>query len=98
MAGQSDTDRLDNVAPGDIIALELPNDDLPNDDLPNDDGADVRQFKVVHKDSNGATIIITLEGDDGETCDIELPGDTVVTRSLESKWESEQSPTPHEGS
>ena len=93
MAGQSDTDRLDNVAPGDIIAL-----DLPNDDLSNDDGADARQFKVVHKDSNGATIIITLEGDDGETCDVELPGDTVVTRSLESKWESEQSPTPHEGS
>ena len=30
-----------------------------------------------------------------ETFDAELPSDTAVTRALESKWESAQSPTPH---
>ena len=90
MTAQSDTDRLDNVAPGDLISLALP-----------DAGDDPRQYKVVHTDSrddpSGTTMIVTLEGDEGETCDVELPGDTVVTRTLESKWESPQSPTPHDG-
>ncbi|CAA0134149.1 Uncharacterised protein [Mycolicibacterium vanbaalenii] len=90
MAGQTDNDRLENVAPGDIIALQLP--DRPGDGRP---------YKVVHKDSSevNATpaIIVTLEGDDGETFDAELPADTAVTRALESKWESAQSPTPHTG-
>lgn len=88
MAGQTDNDRLDNVAPGDIISLHLP--DRPGDG---------RAYKVVHKDSSEVnatpTVLVTLEGDDGETFDAELPADSAVTRALESKWESAQSPTPH---
>ncbi len=103
MAGQSSDDRLENVAPGDIISLRL-------SDEP---GAVVGQYKVVHKDplvhrdkvaqrdpnesATTSTIVVTLAGDDGETLDVELPADTVVNRSLESKWESEQSPTPNQG-
>ncbi|KWX57227.1 hypothetical protein [Mycobacterium sp. NAZ190054] len=91
MTAQPDSDRLDSVAPGDLISLPLP--DAP-------DAAD-RQYKVVHIDPEGASsdgaILMTLEADDGQTFDVELPGDTVVTRTLESKWESPQSPTPHEG-
>lgn len=88
---QSGTDRIDNVAPGDVISLTPPN--APD--------GDTRQYKVVHtdagEDASGKTMIVTLEGDDGEMCDLELPADTVVTRTLESKWESPQSPTPHDG-
>lgn len=83
MTAQSDNDRLGNVAPGDLIELTLP-------------GSAVRQYKVVHKESTGDMIIATLAGDDGETRDVELPADTVVVRTLESKWESPQSPTPTE--
>ncbi|PRC43675.1 hypothetical protein C6A85_000000104115 [Mycobacterium sp. ITM-2017-0098] len=90
MTAQSDTDRLDNIAPGDLISLTLPN--APE--------RSASQYKVVHTDSrddpSGTTMIVTLEGDDGEMCDVELPGDTVVTRTLESKWESPQSPTPQD--
>jgi hypothetical protein len=91
MTAQSDTDRLDNVAPGDLIRL------TPRHAPENAS----RQYKVVHTDSrddpDGTTMVVTLEGDDGEMCDVELPGDTMVTRTLESKWESPQSPTPHDG-
>ncbi|WNG87461.1 hypothetical protein C6A87_027625 [Mycobacterium sp. ITM-2016-00317] len=91
MTAQPDTDRLDAVAPGDLISLPLP--DAP--------AAEDRQYKVVHIDRHGAlseeTILMTLEADDGQTFDVELPGSTVVTRTLESKWESPQSPTPNKG-
>ena len=96
MAGQSSDDRLESVAPGDII--ELPTSHGP--------GVVGQQYKVVHKDvvldddesAAVSTIVVTLEGDSGETFDVELPADAVVNRSLESKWESVQSPTPHQGS
>ncbi len=90
MTAQTENDRLDNVAPGDLIALTVPG-----------AGDQPRQYKVVHTDaragSAGPTMLVTLETDDGATCDVELPADTVVVRTLESKWESAQSPTPHEG-
>ena len=95
MSEQSDDARIEDVAPGDIISLERP-----------DSRGDSREYKVVHKDvvrpepddsAAEPTIIVTLEGDDGETFDVELPADNVVHRTLESKWESEQSPTPHDG-
>jgi hypothetical protein len=38
---------------------------------------------------------ITLAADDGDTFDIDLPAGSQVIRSLEAKWESPQSPTPH---
>ncbi|ANI42744.1 hypothetical protein [Mycolicibacterium vaccae] len=91
MTAQPESDRLDTVAPGDLISLPLP--DAPP--------AEDRQYKVVHIDRRGAsadeTMLITLEADDGQTFDVELPGDTVVTRTLESKWESPQSPTQNQG-
>ncbi|MGP4056750.1 hypothetical protein ACTWP6_18330 [Mycobacterium sp. 4D054] len=91
MTAQPDGDRLDSVAPGDLISLPLP--DAPD--------AQDRQYKVVHIDPNGASsdegLLLTLEADDGQTFDVELPGHTRVTRALESKWESPQSPTPHQG-
>lgn len=104
MTEQSNDDRLGNVAPGDIISLELPGKNAG-------DGREYREYKVVHKDvvhqdvvhrdsvnsDPNPTIIVTLEGDDGETFDAELPADSVVRRTLESKWESAQSPTPHDG-
>jgi hypothetical protein len=74
-------DRIDHVAPGDVITLDRGSGDQP--------------YRVVHKDSTDAGFIVTLEDDGGETFDVDLPGGTTVTRTLESKWESPQSPTPH---
>lgn len=92
MVEQSDKDLLENVAPGDIISLEFPDRHAGGG----------REYKVVHKDSAHSattpTIIVTLEGDEGANFDVELPADSAVHRSLESKWESAQSPTSHQGS
>jgi hypothetical protein len=89
MTTQSDTDRLDNIAPGDIISLRPPH--TPEGE---------HQYKVVHTDvgddPSHKTMVVTIEGDDGQMRDLELPADTIVTRTLESKWESPQSPTPHD--
>jgi hypothetical protein len=86
MAGNTEQDRIDNVAPGDLITLER-------------DGAPARQYKVVHKSSgesdSGTVFTVVLEGDDGQTFDLELTSGSEVIRSLESKWESPQSPTAH---
>lgn len=50
-------------------------------------------FRVVHKDAVDAGFLVTVEADGGETRDVELPAGATVTRTLESKWESPQSPT-----
>lgn len=73
--------RIDEVAPGDIVSL--------------DRGAGEQAYKVVHKESTDSGFMITFEGDDGETFQLEMGAGTPVKRSLESKWESSQSPTPH---
>ena len=90
MTGISDDARIDEVAPGDLVTL----------DVPGDERAGERQYKVVFVDapdtSERATFAVTLETDDGQTFDVELPGDAVVQRSMESKWESAQSPTATE--
>lgn len=90
MTGISDEARIDAVAPGDLVTL----------DVPGDERAGERQYKVVFVDasdtSERATFTVTVETDDGQTFDVELPGDTVVQRSMESKWESAQSPTATE--
>ncbi len=90
MTGISDDARIDAVAPGDLVTL----------DVPGDERAGERQYKVVFVDAPGtserATVTVTVETDDGQTFDVELPGDTVVQRSMESKWESAQSPTATE--
>ena len=90
MTGISDDARIDAVAPGDLVTLDVPGDERVGE----------RQYKVVFVDTpnstDNATFTVTVETDDGQTFDVELPGDTVVQRSMESKWESAQSPTATE--
>lgn len=81
MTEVSGNDRIDDVTPGDIIAV--------------DRGAGEQQYKVVFKDFTDGRYLVTLEDDGGETFDLDLAAGTTVKRSLASKWESGQSPTPH---
>jgi hypothetical protein len=81
MAEISGKDRIEDVAPGDVIAVER--------------GSGEKPYKVVFMDSSDSGYTVTLEGDNGETFQIDLAAGTTVKRSLESKWESAQSPTPH---
>lgn len=81
MAESSVDGLIDAVAPGDIVAL--------------DHGDVERAYKVVHKEEANSGYLITFEGDDGETFQLRLAAGAQVKRSLESKWESAQSPTPH---
>jgi hypothetical protein len=74
-------DRIEDVAPGDIIVV--------------DRGSGVQPYKVVFKDSADTGHVLTFEDDDGETFQLEIVAGTMVHRSLQSKWESPQSPTPH---
>jgi hypothetical protein len=80
MTEVSGKDRIDDVTPGDIIAV--------------DRGAGEQPYKVVFKDLTDDLYLVTLESDDGETFQVELAPGTAVKRSLASKWESGQSPTP----
>ncbi|WP_163799538.1 hypothetical protein [Mycolicibacterium sediminis] len=80
MASTSSEDRAADVAPGDLVDV--------------DRGDGPRPYKVVHRDDTtsggAAAVLFTFEDDDGETFDVEFAADAVVTRALESKWESEQ--------
>ncbi|WP_083452806.1 hypothetical protein [Mycolicibacterium goodii] len=58
--------RIDEVAPGDVIAL----------------GTGEPVCKVVHKEDTDSGVLLTFEGDDGVTFQRELPADTAVPRSL----------------
>ena len=90
MTGISDDARIDEVAPGDLVTLDVPGDERMGE----------REYKVVFvaapTSTDVPTFTVTVETDDGGTFDVDLPGDTVVQRSMESKWESTQSPTPTE--
>ena len=81
MSNASGNDLIDDVSPGDIVAV--------------DRGSGEQPYKVVFKDSTDAGYLITFEGDDGETFQLELTAGTRVTASLQAKWESAQSPTPN---
>ena len=81
MAESSVDGRIDTVAPGDVVAL--------------DRGDGEHAYKVVHKAEADSGYLITFEGDDGETFQLQVAAGSPVKRSLESKWESAQSPTPH---
>lgn len=81
MAEISGADPIDDVAPGDVISV--------------DRGSGEKSYKVVFMDSAESEYVVTLEGDDGETFQITLAAGATVKRSLESKWESAQSPTAH---
>jgi hypothetical protein len=82
MSNKSSNDRIDDVAPGDIIAVDRGT-------------GEARPYKVVFKDANDGGYVITYEDDGGETFQLDYPAGTRVARSLEAKWESGQSPTPH---
>ena len=78
------SDRIDDVAPGDILAVAR--------------GAGrTRPSKVVFKDfhERAGVYTVTFEDDDGETFQSDFAAGTVVTHAMESKWESADSPTPH---
>jgi hypothetical protein len=81
MFESANNDPIEDVSPGDIIAV--------------DRGSGVQPYKVVFKDSADAGYVLTLEGDHGATFQLDLAEGTMLRRSLESKWESPQSPTPH---
>lgn len=74
-------DLIDDVTPGDIIAV--------------DRGSGAQAYKVVFKDPTDTGYLVTLESDGGETFQLDLAAGTAVERSLEAKWESAQSPTPN---
>ena len=75
-------DPIEDVAPGDLISVDR-------------DGADEQPCKVVHKEEVGDGYLVTFEAPDAQTFDVRYPAGTRVTRSMETKWESDQSPTPH---
>lgn len=81
MSKVSGNDLIDDVSPGDIIAV--------------DRGSGEQPYKVVFKDTSDTGYVITFEDGTGGTFQLELAAGTKVTRSLESKWESAQSPTPN---
>ncbi|MGV0046054.1 hypothetical protein ACRU13_14995 [Mycobacterium colombiense] len=83
MSKVSGNELIDDVSPGDIIAV--------------DRGSGEQPYKVVFKDPSDAGYLITFETDGGETFQLDLAAGTRVTRSLEAKWESVQSPTPNSG-
>jgi hypothetical protein len=80
MADNSTDDRIDDVAAGDLID--------------HDRGDGTQTYRVVHRDDttrdDRPIVLVTLETNGGETFDVEYAAGTQVTRSLESKWESEQ--------
>lgn len=81
MSNKSSNDRIDDVSPGDIIAV---------------DSGTAQPYKVVHKQDGGeGAYVVTFEKDDGETFQQEFPAGTRVMRSPDAKWESAQSPTRH---
>lgn len=81
MSKASGNDLIDDVTPGDIIAV--------------DRGSGAQPYKVVFKDATDEGYLVTLESDGGETFQLDLAAGTTVERSLEAKWESAQSPTPN---
>ncbi len=81
MSKVSGNDLIDDVTPGDIIAV--------------DRGSGEQPYKVVFKDASDGGYLITFETDAGETFQLDLAAGTRVKRSLEAKWESAQSPTPN---
>jgi hypothetical protein len=81
MAETTGNDRIEHVAPGDLVDV--------------DRGSGAQAYKVVFKDSVDTGHVLTFEGEDGGTFQLELAAGATVHRSPQSKWESPQSPTPH---
>jgi hypothetical protein len=83
MSNISENDRIDDVAPGDIVTVER-------------GAAGPQPCKVVHKETVDGAYLVTFEVPGEDTFQLQYPAGTRVTRSLEAKWESEQSPTPRQ--
>jgi hypothetical protein len=81
MSEVSGTERIEDVAAGDIIVIVR--------------GSGERAYKVVFKDATEAGYVLTLQDDGGETFQLDFDAGDTVRTSLQSKWESAQSPTPH---
>lgn len=77
MSEATNTDRIDDVAAGDVITLQ-------DGELPQ---------RVVHIDPTDVGFLVSLEPEGGEINQVELAAGTKVTRTLGAKWESPQSPT-----
>jgi hypothetical protein len=83
MSNISSNDLIDDVAPGDLLDV--------------DRGSGDAQFaKVVHKQPLDDGYLVTFEAPNAETFELRFAPGTRVTRSLEAKWESDQSPPPHQ--
>ncbi|BBY81028.1 hypothetical protein H7I53_04710 [Mycolicibacterium pulveris] len=83
MANISENDPIDDVAPGDIVLVARTD-------------AEPAPYQVVHKDATtDGAVVVTYQAGDGTTFQVEYAAGARVTRSLEAKWESEQSPTAH---
>jgi hypothetical protein len=81
MTAAGSEDRIEDVSPGDIIGV--------------DRGSGEKPYKVVFLDPTDTGYVVTFEDEHGETFQLDIAADTLVHRSLESKWESAQSPTTH---
>ncbi|WP_326548796.1 hypothetical protein QGN32_12120 [Mycolicibacterium sp. ND9-15] len=82
MSDISENDPIEDVAPGDVVLVDRGD-------------AEPVPCKVVHKDGADGGCLVTYEVDAGTTFQVEYPAGALVTRSLEAKWESGQSPTQH---
>lgn len=78
-ADPTGSDRIDDVAAGDIVVVER--------------GGRQQPCKVVHKDSHDDGYLVTFQTDDGTTFEVAYPAGACVVRSMEAKWESQQSLT-----
>ena len=81
MSELSGTERIDDVAVGDIVVIVR--------------GSGERSYKVVFKDVTEGGYVVTFQDDGGETFQLDFDAGDIVRTSLQSKWESAQSPTPH---
>jgi hypothetical protein len=81
MAEPSGTERIDDVAAGDVVIIVR--------------GSTERSYKVVFKDATEGGYVVTFQDDGGETFQLDFDAGDIVRTSLQSKWESVQSPTPH---
>ncbi|MCG5433266.1 hypothetical protein LV457_13355 [Mycobacterium sp. MYCO198283] len=81
MSNITGDDRIEDVAPGDMISV--------------DRGDGERFYKVVHVHADNGdddnSFLVTFDDDDGETFELRYVRGTGVIRALEAKWESEQS-------
>jgi hypothetical protein len=83
MSNISENDRIDDVAPGDIVSADRDGGPQP--------------CKVVHKEAvDDGAFLVTFEVPGEDTFQVRYPAGSRVTRALEAKWESGQSPTPHQ--